>query len=72
MIKIAGRRGLGLFAVPGIIEDEVKKLYGLSRVGVAVGIEEHFYAVSVERKVKHPGCNRDSSTAPGIGVAALA
>ena len=55
MIKIAGRRGLGLFAVPGIIEDEVKKLYGLSRVGVAAGIEEHFYAVSVERKVKHPG-----------------
>ncbi len=55
MIKIAGRTGLGLFAVPSIIEEEVKKLYGLQRVGVAGGIEEHFYAVSVERKIKHPG-----------------
>lgn len=55
MIKIAGREGLGLFAVPTIIEDEVKKIYDLYRVGVAGGIEEHFYAVSVERKIKHPG-----------------
>lgn len=55
MIKIAGREGLGLFAVPSIIEDEVKKIYELARVGLAGGIEEHFYAVSVERKIKHPG-----------------
>lgn len=55
MIKIAGREGLGLFAVPSIIEDEVKKIYDLYRVGIASGIEEHFYAVSVERKIKHPG-----------------
>ncbi len=55
MIKIAGRSGMGLFAVPTIIEEEVKKLYGLYRVGLASGIEEHFYAVSVERKIKHPG-----------------
>ncbi len=55
MIKIAGRSGLGLFAVPSVIEEEVKRLYGLYRVGVAAGIEEHFYAVSVERKIKHPG-----------------
>jgi LysR family transcriptional activator of nhaA len=55
MIKIAGRRGLGLFAVPSIIEEEVKRLYGLHRLGIATGIEEHFYAVSAERKIKHPG-----------------
>ncbi len=55
MIKIAGSKGLGLFAVPRIIEEEVKKLYGLTRVGIAHGIEETFYAVSVERKIKHPG-----------------
>ena len=55
MIKIAGRSGLGLFAVPSVIEEEVKRIYGLYRVGVAAGIEEHFYAVSVDRKIKHPG-----------------
>ncbi len=55
MIKIVGRSGMGLFAVPTIIEEEVKKLYSLYRVGIAGGIEEHFYAVSVERRIKHPG-----------------
>lgn len=55
MMKIAGRSGLGLFAIPAIIEEEVRKLYGLTRVGLAAGIEEQFYAVSVDRRVSHPG-----------------
>jgi LysR family transcriptional activator of nhaA len=55
MMKIAGLRGLGLLAVPAIIEDEVRRMYGLQRVGVAAGVQEQFYAVSVQRRIKHPG-----------------
>jgi LysR family transcriptional activator of nhaA len=55
MLKIAGRNGLGLFAVPEIIEADVKQIYGLERVGIAPEIQEQFYAVSVERRIKHPG-----------------
>jgi LysR family transcriptional activator of nhaA len=55
MMKIAGRRGLGLLALPAIIEDDVGRMYGLQRVGVAAGVQEQFYAVSVERRIKHPG-----------------
>jgi LysR family transcriptional activator of nhaA len=55
MMKIAGRGGLGLLAIPAIIEQEVRGIYGLQRVGIAAGIQEQFFAVSVERKVKHPG-----------------
>lgn len=55
MMKIAGVSGLGLLAVPGIIEDDVRRIYGLHRVGVAVGVHEQFYAVSVERRIKHSG-----------------
>ena len=55
MMKIAGINGLGLLAIPGIIEDAVRQIYGLERVGMAVGVQEQFYAVSVERKIKHPG-----------------
>jgi len=55
MLKIAGRSGLGLFAIPEIIEEDVRKLYGLTRVGLAAGIEEQFHAVSVVRRVNHPG-----------------
>lgn len=55
MMKIAGFSGLGLLAVPGIIEDDVRKIYRLHRVGIAVGVQEQFYAVSVERRIKHFG-----------------
>lgn len=55
MMKIAGRNGLGLFAIPTIIEEDVRKLYGLTRAGLAAGIEEQFYAVSVDRRINHPG-----------------
>lgn len=55
MMKIAGVSGLGLLAIPGLIEDDVRQIYGLHRVGVAVGVQEQFYAVSVERRIKHAG-----------------
>ena len=55
MLKIAGRSSLGLFAIPSIIEEEVTEIYGLSHVGMAEGIEERFFAVSVDRRTKHPG-----------------
>lgn len=55
MMKIAGRSGLGLLAVADIIEEEIRQIYGLERVGVATGIQEQFYMVSVERRLKHPG-----------------
>ncbi len=55
MLKIAGSRGTGLLAIPAIIEDEVKSTYGLHRIGLAEGIVERFYAISIERKLKHPG-----------------
>ncbi|QDU04465.1 Transcriptional activator protein NhaR [Gimesia chilikensis] len=54
MLKIAGRQGLGLFAIPSCIQDDVSAIYGLREVGVAEGVKEQFFAVSVERKLKHP------------------
>lgn len=55
MLKIAGATGMGLLAIPQIIEVEVKRLYGLHAIGMAAGVKEQFFAVSVERKIKHPG-----------------
>ena len=55
MMKIAGHGGLGILAIPAIIEKDVRGLYNLQRVGIAAGVKEQFYAVSVERRIKHPG-----------------
>lgn len=54
MLKIAGRQGLGLFAIPCVIQEDVTAIYGLREVGVVSGVKERFYAISVERKLKHP------------------
>ena len=54
MLKIAGRHGMGLFPIPARILDDVTAIYGLQLVGIASGVSEQFYAVSVERKLKHP------------------
>lgn len=55
MLKIAGRHGVGLFAIPTSIQSDVTSLYGLKKVGLVPGMKEKFYAVSAERKIKHPG-----------------
>ena len=55
MLKIAGRRGLGLFAIASVVEDEIKKAYGISRIGVVDGVTEQYFATSAVRKITHPG-----------------
>ncbi len=54
MMKIAGRQGLGLFAIPESILDDVTKIYALRAVGYVDGVSEQYYAVSVDRKLSHP------------------
>ena len=62
MLKIAGRQGLGLFAIPVSIQDDVTAIYGLREVGVAEGVKERFYAVSVECKTQASSGRRHSRT----------
>ncbi|MCU0709656.1 MAG: LysR family transcriptional regulator [Pirellula sp.] len=53
MLKIAGKEGLGVFVAPTIIVSDVERMYGVSCIG-ELPITERFYALSVERKIKHP------------------
>jgi LysR family transcriptional regulator, transcriptional activator of nhaA len=54
MIKIAAQTGAGLMVVPSIISQEVASMYRLVSLHQIDGIVERFYAISVERKLKHP------------------
>jgi len=54
LIKVFGQAGKGLFAAPSIIEASVRKQYGVTIVGRLDGVRERFYAVSAERRLKHP------------------
>ncbi len=55
LIKYFGRSGHGVFCTPGIIESHVVAQYGVAVIGRTGEVREQFYAVSPERKVKHPG-----------------
>jgi LysR family transcriptional activator of nhaA len=54
LLKTFGQTGAGLFAAPSVIEAEVRQQYGVQIVGRLETVRERFYAISVERKLKHP------------------
>ncbi len=54
LLKVFGGDGLGLFAAPSVVEKEVMAQYGVQLIGRADGVRERFYAISVERRLKHP------------------
>jgi len=54
LLKAFGQAGVGIFAVPSVIQDEVGRQYGVEPIGVVEGIAERFYAISLERKIRHP------------------
>ena len=54
LMKAFGARGLGVFAAPSVIEDEIRKQYAVSIVGRSGDVRESFYAITVERRLRHP------------------
>lgn len=53
LLKVFGADGLGLFPAPTVVESEVTRQYQVERVGRIDSVRERFYAVSVERRLKH-------------------
>jgi LysR family transcriptional activator of nhaA len=54
LLKVFGQAGHGIFPVPAMIADEVQRQYQVRRVGRVDRVRERFYAISVDRKLKHP------------------
>lgn len=55
LMKAFGKSGSGIFIAPSVIADEVVGQYDVELIGQTDAVTESFYAISVERKVKHPG-----------------
>ena len=53
LLKVFGQAGDGFFAVPSVIADEVERQYEVEAIGATDDVEERFYAISVERRVRH-------------------
>jgi LysR family transcriptional activator of nhaA len=63
LMKTFGQAGAGIFAAPSAIEKEIRQHYKVVVVGRVDSITERFYAISVERKLKHPAVVTISETA---------
>ena len=55
LLKAFGQAGVGFFAIPSVIAEEVSRQYSVEPMGKADGLSEYFYAISVERRLRHPG-----------------
>jgi len=54
LMKAFGQEGAGVFIAPATIEAEVEWQYQVTAIGRVDELKEHFYAISVERRVTHP------------------
>lgn len=54
LLKAFGARGEGLFVAPTVVEEEVRRMYGVAVVGRDKRLRERFYAISVEKRLAHP------------------
>lgn len=54
LLMVFGADGVGIFTAPTVVEKEVCRQYGVSVLGRVPEVKERFYAVSVERRLRHP------------------
>ena len=63
LMKAFGRTGTGIFIAPTPITEEVEKQYDVVAIGQTDEVRDHFYAISVERKISHPAVAAITETA---------
>jgi LysR family transcriptional activator of nhaA len=54
LLKTFGSAGAGLFVAPAIVKEEICRQYRVETLGRLKGVQERFYAISAQRKIKHP------------------
>lgn len=54
LMKVFGQHEVGIFAAPTVVADEIIERHGVERVGETQEVREHFYAITVERRIAHP------------------
>jgi LysR family transcriptional activator of nhaA len=54
LLKTFGAAGAALFFSPLVVANEIHRQYGTEIVGKIEGVSERFYAITAQRKLKHP------------------
>lgn len=63
MLQILGQQGLGLFVAPTVAADAIKRQHEVRAIGRISAVKERFYAITVERRLRHPAAVELSTAA---------
>jgi LysR family transcriptional regulator, transcriptional activator of nhaA len=63
LLQAFGQKGHGIFAMPSIIDAEVQRQFNVTAIGHTDEIEQCFYAITVERRLRHPAVVAIAETA---------
>jgi LysR family transcriptional activator of nhaA len=63
MLQALGQRGLGLFVAPSVAAAAIRKQHGVTQIGTLREVKERFYAITVERRLRHPAAVAISESA---------
>ena len=54
LLMVFGQQGVGIFVAPSVIKDEVETKYDVKVIGQVGKVRERFFAISLDRKLRHP------------------
>ncbi len=54
LLKVFGQHGHGIFPAPEILSREIRSQYHVGVVGSTQDVQEKFYAITVERRIRNP------------------
>jgi LysR family transcriptional activator of nhaA len=54
LMKVFGQEGAGVFCAPSVLDASVRRQHGVHVVGRTDEVVERFYAISIERRIRHP------------------
>jgi LysR family transcriptional activator of nhaA len=63
LLKEFGRGGVGLFAAPAAVGDDICRQYEVQSLGELDRLREAYYAITIERRLRHPTVLRISERA---------
>lgn len=58
LLKAFGASGMGVFPAATRVHEELVRQYRVRRIGPCDAVEEHYFAISAERRVQHPLVHR--------------
>ena len=53
-LQLLGQGGRGFFVAPALVQEDICERYGVRVVGVAEGVTERFFGITLERDPEHP------------------